>query len=156
METIELAPMRLTRSAFFRLIVMLRVRKSGWIYAVFLLVGIVSVAYGPKEQALLGLLLIALPFIMLAVLWHWAIRKDNQHVYEERRFVLDEEKLLGITAGGGRSEVPWNYVKRLVEIDGRYLLYISAGQMIILDKLAFPDRASEERFLSWVNKVMGA
>jgi hypothetical protein len=153
MDTIELAPMRLTRSAFFRLLVMLRARKSGWIYALFLLVGILSLIYGPQEQAPLGLLLIVLPFIMLAVLLHWAIRKDNQHVYEERSFVLDEEKLIGITAGGGRSEVPWSYVKRLVEIDGRYLLYISAGQMIILDKVAFPDKASEERFLYWVNKV---
>jgi hypothetical protein len=37
-----------------------------------------------------------------------------------------------------------------VEIDGRYLLYISAGQMLIMDKAAFPDAAGEVQFRQWL------
>jgi hypothetical protein len=37
-----------------------------------------------------------------------------------------------------------------MEIDGRHLLYLTAGQMIILDKSAFPDAEAEQRFLVWL------
>jgi hypothetical protein len=38
-------------------------------------------------------------------------------------------------------------------IDDRYLLYISAGQMIIIDREAFPDAAAEQRFCQWMAAV---
>lgn len=87
------------------------------------------------------------------MLYHWAYRKDNDRLFEERSFLLNEQHLVGTTSRGGRSEIPWSSMQRMVEIDGRYLLYLSAGQMIIMDKAAFPDRSLEERFLFWVKDI---
>ena len=156
MDPITLAPIRLTQPAYFRLLVKLQLRKSGWIYLLLLVMGglLLSLYDGEPFHLFLICFSFGWPFLMAAWLFAWSRRKDNQRVYEERHFVLDEEKMVGTTPGGGRSEIPWSYVQRMVEVDGRYLLYISAGQMIILDKDAFPDEAATQRFLGWVRKAL--
>lgn len=156
MDPITLAPIRLTQPAYLRLLVKLQLRKSGWMYLLLLVMGglLVGLYDGDPFHVFLICFSFGWPFLMAIWLYVWSRRKDNQRVYEERRFVLDEEKLVGTTPGGGRSEIPWSYVQRMVEVDGRYLLYISAGQMIILDKAAFPDGAVEQRFLGWVGKAL--
>jgi hypothetical protein len=150
METITLAPMRLTRPAYLRLLVLIWVRKTGWLYGLFILVGCYAVVLGSAGLAVYGLLLFALPLIRLGVLYAWTLRKDNARIYEERHFTINEERIIGTTPSGGRGEIPWSHVVRVLEIDGRYLLYISAGQMLILDKAAFPDAAAEARFRQWL------
>ncbi|MEX1133033.1 MAG: YcxB family protein [Flavobacteriales bacterium] len=158
METICLKPIRLTRSAYFRLLVKIRLRKTGWLYALLLVMGFFYLVKwsGEPLHMFITILCFGWPLFMLAWFYVWTGRKDNRNIYEERYFVLDEEKAVGTTPGGVRSEIPWSYVQRVVEVDGRYLLYISAGQMLILDKLAFPDKDSEARFLSWVNTYRSA
>lgn len=150
MEPITLAPMRLSRPAYFRLLVMIWVRKTGWLYGLFILVGFYAVVLGSAGLAVYGLLLFALPLVRLGVLYSWTLRKDNARIYEERQFTMDAERIIGTTPSGARAEVPWSHVVRVVEIDGRYLLYITAGQMLILDKAAFPDAAAEARFRQWL------
>ncbi len=156
MDPITLAPIRLTQPAYFRLLVKLQLRKSGWMYLLLLVMGglLWSLYDGEPFHLFLICFSFGWPVLMAIWLYAWSRRKDNQRVYEERRFVLDEEKLVGTTPGGGRSEIPWSYVQRMVEVDGRYLLYFSAGQMVILDKAAFPDSAGEQRFLGWVRKAV--
>jgi hypothetical protein len=156
MDPITLAPIRLTQLEYFRLLVKLQLRKSGWMYLLLLVMGgLLWIRYdGEPFHLFLICFSFGLPFVMAIRLYAWSRRKDNQRVYEERSFVLDEEKLVGTTPGGGRSEIPWSYVQRMVEVDGRYLLYISAGQMVILDKAAFPDGAAEQRFLAWVRNAV--
>lgn len=156
MDPIALAPIRLTQPAYFRLLVKLQLRKSGWMYLLLLVMGglLLSLYDGEPFHLFLICFSFGWPFLMAIWLYAWSHRKDNQRIYEERRFVLDAEKLVGTSPGGGRSEIPWSYVQRMVEVDGRYLLYISAGQMVILDKAAFPDGAAERRFLGWVRKAV--
>ncbi len=151
MDTIELQPFRITSRAFFLLLVKLRLRRFGWLYGCFLLIGMFTLI--TKIDVLLGLLLISFPLIMLGVLYYWAFRKDSRQLLEERRFLLNEHQLEVITSGGARSELPWSYIQYIVEINGHYLLYLSVGQMILIDKVAFPDRSSEERFLFWVKDI---
>jgi hypothetical protein len=155
MDAIVLRPMRLTRKAYFRLLVLLRIRKAGWLYATLLVTGLFLLIVAGNNPLLIfaGMFNLLWPLVMLAWLYVWTCRKDNEGIYEERNFVLDPDKLLGTTPGGACSEVPWSYIKRLVMIDDRYLLYISAGQMIIIDREAFPDAAAEQRFRQWMAAV---
>lgn len=156
MDAIALKPIKLDRSAYFRLLVKIRLRRNGWLYGLLIAMGLFYLITwnGQPFHAFITLLCFGWPLLMLAWFYVWTWRKDNQVIYEERSFLLDEQKLMATTPGGGRSEIPWSYVQRMVEVDGRYLLYISAGQMIILDKAAFPDGAAEQRFLGWVKKVV--
>jgi hypothetical protein len=153
MEVIQLNPMRLTRSAYFRLMVKIWLHKMAWIYAFFMVVGLFAL-FAWHGAELYGFILLSLPLTRLAVLLWWVLHKDNRSVYEERSFAINGEKIIGTTPSGSRGEIPWSHVVRVLEIDDRYLLYISAGQMIILDKSAFPDRAAEEHFLSWVKPLI--
>jgi hypothetical protein len=150
MGSITLKPMRLTRQAYFRLLVKLWARRFGWVYGLFLLVGLYAILLGSPVLAVYGALLLALPLIRLVLLYAWSRRGDNARIYEERHFTITGEKIVGTTPSGSRAEIPWSHVVRVMEIDGRYLLYISAGQMLILDKAAFPDAASEDRFRQWL------
>jgi len=151
-EAITLHPMQLTPMSYFRLLVRLKLRKSGWLYGLLILMGLFYLYTwdGEPLHTFITVFSLAWPLIMLVWLYAWAHRKDNKRIFEERRFVLDPEKLVGTTPGGGRSEIPWSYIQRTTEIDGRYLLYLTAGQMIILDKAAFPDAEAEQRFLGWL------
>jgi hypothetical protein len=152
MASIELSPVRLSRQSYFRLLLALQWRKSGWLHALCLLLGgLLWIGYdGEPLHLFLISACLGWPVVMVVWLFAWTRRKDNQRIYEERWFVLDEQKLLGTTPGGGRSEIPWSYVQRTMEIDGHLLLFLSAGQMIILDRSAFPDAASEQRLRSWI------
>ena len=158
MDTIRLKPMRLTRAAYFRLLVKIRLRTIGWLYGLMLVLGLFYLINwsGEPLHMVITMLCLGWPVFMLAWFYAWTGRKDNRGIYEERCFVLDQEKAVGTTPGGGRSETPWSYVQRMVDLDDRYLLYITAGQMLIFDKAAFPDKDSEVRFLSWLNKEASA
>lgn len=147
--------MRLTRKDYFRLLVLLRIRKAGWLYAALLVMGVFLFIVAGDNPLLvyIGLFNLLWPFVVLTWIYVYTLRKDNEVVYEERRMVIHPEKLIGTTPGGASSEVPWSYIKRVVIIDGRYLLYISAGQMIIIDKEAFPDISAEERFRQYLPAV---
>ena len=155
MDALALKPLKLDRSAYFRLLVKIRLRRNGWLYALLIAMGLYYLFTwtGEPFHAFITALCFGWPLFMVAWIYVWTGRKDNRVIYEERSFVLDEQKMVAATPAGGRSEVPWTYVQRMVEIDGRYLLYISAGQMIVLDKAAFPDRAAEERFIAWLKHV---
>lgn len=155
MDAIQLHPMRLSKAAFFRLLVKLWLRKLGWLYGVFVLVGLFGL-FVLDGVSHLALILLALPLVRLAVLAWWTLNKDNRSFFEERNMTLDEQRIVTTTSSGARAEFPWSSVVRLRAIDGRYLLYLSAGQMLIVDKAAFPDQASEERFLGWLNRSIKA
>ena len=152
MDQIHLKPMRLTRKAYFRVMVLLKVRKDGWLYVALIAMGLFLLVTVKDDhmQFFIALVAFAWPLFVLVWFYAWAHRKDNVRMYEERIFVLYPDKLVGTTPGGGRSELPWSYMQRVVEVDGRILLYISAGQMVILDRSSFPDRDAEQRFRQWL------
>lgn len=148
--SITLAPQRLTRRAYFRLLVKIWARKAIWLYVPYVLIGLYALLIGPPGLAPYGALLLALPLLRIGMLYAWSARKDNARIYEERHFTINEERIIGTTPSGAGGEVPWSHVVRVLEIDGRYLLYISAGQMLIMDKAAFPNAAAEARFRQWL------
>ncbi len=152
MDSITLKPMRLTRQAYFRLLVKIKLRKSGWLYGVLIALGVLYLFTwnGEPLHTFFTVFIFAWPLVMLVWFYVWTGRSDNSRIYEERHFTIDAERIIGITPSGARGEIPWSHVVRVLEIDGRYLLYISAGQMLILDKAAFPDAASEARFRLWL------
>jgi len=152
MDSITLKPMSLDRQAYFRLLVKIKLRKSGWLYGLLIAMGLFYLFTwnGEPLHTFITVFSFVWPLVMLVWFYVWTGRSDNARIYEERRFTIDAEKIIGTTPTGARGEIPWSHVVRVMEIDGRYLLYISAGQMLILDKAAFPDAASEAQFREWL------
>lgn len=152
METITLAPQRLTRPAYFRLLVKIKLRKSGWLYGLLLAMGLVYLFTwsGEPLHTFITVFSFVWPLVMLVWFYVWTGRSDNARIYEERRFTIDADRITGTTPSGARGEIPWSHVVRVMEIDARYLLYISAGQMLIMDKSAFPDSNAEAQFRQWM------
>lgn len=152
MEPITLEPTRLTRKSYFRLLMLIKLRKTGWLYGMMVVMGLFLLFTAGTDRVQLFIALFALVWPFVVVLWFyvWTQRKDNARVYDERTFVLYPDKLVGTTLGGSLSEIPWSFFQRVVEIDGRILLYLTAGQMVILERSAFPDTAAEQRFREWL------
>lgn len=158
MEPITLEPTRLTRKSYFRLLMLIKLRKTGWLYGMMVVMGLFLLFTAGTDRVQLFIALFALVWPFVVVLWFyvWTQRKDNARVYDERTFVLYPDKLVGTTLGGSLSEIPWSFFQRVVEIDGRILLYLTAGQMVILERSAFPDTAAEQRFREWLAVGMKA
>ncbi|MCB0767781.1 MAG: YcxB family protein [Flavobacteriales bacterium] len=152
MERIELSVDRIEPWQYFKLLVKLRLRRVGWLYALFCAIGLFQLTSSSMDHSVdhLGFLLLSLPLVMVGVLWYWAYRMDNRAMLEARHFTLDPDKLVGTTQDGSRGEIPWNRIQRVLEIDAKVLLYVSAGQMIILPRSAFLDIADLTRVKSWV------
>lgn len=152
MERIELFVPKIDPWAYFVLLVKLRLRRFGWLYGIFCFIGLFQLtsSVANPEMDHLGILLLSFPLIMAAFLCYWAYRKDNHSMLEERHFVIDQEKLVGTGRSGSRGEIPWSSIQRVVEIDDKFLLYISADQMIILPKSVFDDQGMLDQFRSWL------
>lgn len=152
MEAITLETIHLSRKSYFRLLMLIKLRKNGWLYGVMIMMGLFLLFTAGTDRVQFFIALFALVWPFVTVLWFyvWTQRKDNARVFDERTFVLYPDKLVGTTAGGSLSEIPWSYFQRVVEIDGRILLYLTAGQMVILERSAFPDTAAEQRFREWL------
>lgn len=148
---IHLKPFALTPKEYLEVLIRLRTGKVGWLYALMPIAGLILLmgSGGNSFVQLLALVNLLYPFVILLLLYRFTRLKANRTVYETRSVYFDADGMTITTEGGAKSEVPWKYVTDRRELKRWYILYVTAGSFVFLDRSTFPDKDTETMFRTW-------
>lgn len=81
--------------------------------------------------------LIGYPLLTVLVLFLWTHQRSNQIHYGRRTLAFDRYELIAEHENGFKMHLPVSMIERVVKRKSYWLLYISAGQFIYVDRKAF-------------------
>lgn len=151
-ELIQLKPFALTKANYFEVLWSFRTSGAGWFYVTMFLLGLFMVFANGNERYILvvGLIFMAFPVRLFALLYRFVNLKSNRTAYEERHIDMTSAGMNCTMVGGAKSFVPWPYVIRCTELKRYYVLHLNEGVFIPVDKSAFQNRSDEQLFRHWL------
>lgn len=127
----------LSKKEIFHLQVLLYLRSRKWLIIALLAVILISMSRSYFFTALLLAFVILYP---LAIVWQcWSYTKSiYSHIFSlERYFTINESQISIHLSDGSNSVIMMHHVKKVMELNSIYLVYISKNQFIHIPKTAF-------------------
>lgn len=90
--------------------------------------------------------LIGYPLLTVIVLFWWTHQRSNQIYYGHRTLAFDRYELISEHENGFKMHVPVSMIERVVKRRSYWLLYLSAGQFIYVDRAAFASAEDQKAF----------
>lgn len=138
-------PYELSAGRYFRILLEQRARRVLLLYLLMVLV----VFTLPRDETFafaFAVFLIGYPLLTVLVLFWWTHQRANQIYYGRRTMAFDQYELISEHENGFKMHVPVSMIDRVVQRKSYWLLYLSAGQFIYVDRAAFASVEDRQAF----------
>lgn len=142
---VETTKHQLTADEYYKLLVRLFFQKSGWVFLVGLLSGIVLIVLNNRPLGVfLILFCIIYPIYNVVKCRKYSQKKENQAIYLPRVFRLTEGFFEAKVGEEDYSKQSWENFSSIKEIPGYFMVYVTASSFIIIPKSAFKSEEDKE------------
>lgn len=137
-----------TSKEYFKILVMINIKKRWWIFVLLWLLALVNIIRGRMDTFNIFFIVFSIvyPLLYLAYLFWFANSKDNKLYFIERYYDIYEDKIIGFLSDGTESPIKLEYFVRVLEMKNYYLLYISKAQFVYLPKDSFKSEQDKDWF----------
>jgi hypothetical protein len=148
MASIETNEFELTKSEYFKIVSLNRLRRYWWLYLTCFIFAFFHVPdFGRTEfSSFIVIFGFFYPMFLFVYLYFWTTSKKNRVVFLKRSYMIDDKKFTAKMEDGSTSEIPWNYVLHATERNNYWLFYIAKEQFLYFPKYAFKTKDDLDKF----------
>jgi len=148
-------PFELSAGRYFRILLEQRTRRLILLYLLMILVVFTLPRTSGDETFAFAFIvfLIGYPLLTVLVLFWWAHQRSNQIHFGRRTLAFDPYEIISEHENGFKMHLPVSMIERVVKRKSYWLLYLSAGQFIYIDKAAFESAGDYRAFEDILNLV---
>jgi hypothetical protein len=108
-----------------------------------------------KDKVLILLIIVGFgyPVFIVAYLYYWVRSKDNNQIYQERKFTFFDDYMMVETQNGAKTEFPYSEIHNVIERKNVFLIYISKTQFFYIPKNVFKSDIDFEGFIQKIKRI---
>lgn len=149
---IQTKSFKLTRNIYAKIIIAKRLKKSWWLYALMVILGVLYLPKFGKDHFSTFFVIFSFlyPLAIITYLYFWANSKGHQPIFSETKLSFDES-FLYFERNNNETKLSPDTIQNTVSHSDYWLLYISKGQFIYIPKNIFFSEEDYYKFSKMVN-----
>ncbi|MEL0456764.1 YcxB family protein [Flavobacteriaceae bacterium SZ-1-7] len=144
----------LTKKDYAKIIISKRIKKSWWLYAIMIVMGLIYLPSFGKDSFSSFFVLFAFiyPIAIVIYLWVWAYSKGHEPIFSETKLSFDDN-FLYFEQSENETKLSPGTIQNIVSNNDYLLLYISKGRFIYIPKNIFYSTEDFNKFSSLINRT---
>jgi len=144
---IETKPYNLLKAEYRKIIISQRLKKSWWLYALLILLGIYHLQKFGQDSfsSFFTIFAFIYPCSVFVFLYFWSGSKGHNPIFDETKLAFDTHYFY-FERNGNESKLNQSTIQKTITHNSYWLLYISKGQFIYVPKNIFYSGEDYEHF----------